>query len=263
MTEVLDTPRLLDAVDVARRALVEDGHAPGDHLHAVPEGDWAAAHYFDAGLVGYRGWRWCVVVAGAPGSTTVTVSEVVLLPGEGALLSPDWVPWSERVAAGDLSPGDLLAAAADDRRLVPNQIDTADEFPADGAEAAAPGLDDIAQISGALGLGRKRLLSPQGRTEAAQRWYDGEFGPTAEMAAAAPFPCCSCGFFIPLSGALRSLFGACANEHAADGRIVAGDYGCGAHSDVPMPSGAGSPAYDAYDDGVLEIVAVGDPGAAS
>lgn len=253
----MDAPRLLDAIDVARAALVEDGHTPGDHRYAVAEGPWAAAHYFDAEVTGYRGWQWCVVVAGAPDTDAVTVSEVVLLPGEGALLSPAWVPWTERVAAGDLSPGDVLAAADDDIRLVPNQVDTADEYPADGVDAPVADPVEIAQVAGEIGFGRRRLLSREGRSEAAQRWYDGDHGPTAEMAVAASFPCCTCGFYIPLSGALRAAFGACANEYAADAQVVSAEYGCGAHSDVPAPKGEGSPAYDAFDDGVLEIVAVG------
>ncbi len=266
----MDGPRLLDAVEVARAALVEDGHEPGAHRQAIAEGEWAAAHYFDADLTGYRGWQWCVVVAGAPGTDAVTVSEVVLLPGEGALLAPEWVPWSERVAPGDLTAGDMLAADSDDPRLVPNHVDTtsallsatavpevADDYPADDVEASAPDPEDLAEVAGVLGLGRKRLLSREGRDVAAQRWYDGEHGPGAEMAVASPFPCCTCGFYIPLSGALRVAFGACANEYSADGQVVSAEYGCGAHSDVVAPSGEGSPAYDAFDDGVLEIVAVG------
>lgn len=251
---VTPEPRLIDAVDVARAALVDDGQQPGEHRMAVPEGEWAVAHYFDADLPGYRGWRWCVVVAGAPGAETVTVSELVLLPGAGALLAPDWVPWVERVASGDLTPGDMLAATPDDVRLVPNQIDTADEFRFDSQDAEP---DDVAQVEGELGWGRHRLLSREGRDEAADRWHDGDFGPESEMARSAPFPCCTCGFYIPLSGALRAAFGVCANEFAADGHVVAADYGCGAHSDVVLPTGDGLPAYDAYDDGALEIVAAG------
>lgn len=269
VTGVTDSARLVDAVEVASAALEAEGQRPGAHRQAVVEDDWAVAHYFDADLTGYHGWQWCVVVAGAPGVDHVTVSEVVLLPGEGALLAPDWVPWTERIAAGDMSPGDLLAAQPDDPRLVPNQIDTADEFsfePVDGADEdidgdVAPGAtdaDDLGQVAGELGLGRRRLLSREGRDEAAQRWYDGDFGPESEMARAAQFPCCTCGFYVPLSGALRAAFGVCANEYAADGHVVSAEYGCGAHSDVPAPKGGdGSPAYDAYDDGVLEIVAVG------
>ena len=41
---------------------------------------------------------------------------------------------------------------------------------------------------------------------------------------------------------------------AADGHVVDATYGCGAHSDTLLPSGAGSPQFDAYDDGAVEVV---------
>ena len=242
----ISSPRLTDAVDVARAALTAEGEQPGDHLGARAEGDWAAAHYFQAELPGYRGWQWCVVVAGAPDSPEVTVSEVALLPADDALLAPDWVPWVERVAPGDLRPGDQLAAPADDPRLVPAQIDTADVSPLDA--------DEIGQVNAEIGLGRKRLLSIAGRADAAQRWYDGEYGPASQMARSARYSCGSCGFYLPIAGALHAGFGVCANEFAADGRAVSAEYGCGAHSDVKAPAGNGSPAYDAYDDGAVEVV---------
>jgi hypothetical protein len=40
---------------------------------------------------------------------------------------------------------------------------------------------------------------------------------------------------------------------SADGHVVDSEYGCGAHSDTPAPAGSGSPAYDPYDDGVLDV----------
>ena len=251
MTDVSDGGRLLAAVDIARAALVEEGQQPGAHRRSVAEGEWAAAHYFDAELAGYRGWQWCVVLAGAPGTDEITLSEIVLLPGEGALLAPPWVPWADRVASGDLAPGDLLAAEPDDPRLVPNHVDTADEF---RFHSESPDPDDVGQVVGEIGLGRRRLLSYEGRLETAQRWYDGEYGPGSDMAQDAPYKCCTCGFFVPLSGALRAAFGACTNEYAADGHVVSAEYGCGAHSDVEAPKGEGSPPYDAYDDGALEII---------
>ena len=76
-------------------------------------------HYFAADLPGYAGWRWAVTVARASRSKAVTVDEVVLLPGEGALLPPEWVPWSERLLPGDLGVGDVVPTPADDDRLVP------------------------------------------------------------------------------------------------------------------------------------------------
>ena len=54
---------LRGAVDAAREAIVVDGGAPGDHVEVVVEDDNSAAHYFTADLPGYRGWRWCAVVA--------------------------------------------------------------------------------------------------------------------------------------------------------------------------------------------------------
>lgn len=242
------------AVDVARDAAVAVGETSvGEHLDAVVEGECTVSHYFSADLPGYRGWVWCVVLATCPtddadGEPVVTISEVALLPGGEALTAPDWVPWSERVAPGDLGPGDTLAAPPEDPRLVPNQIDA--------AELESTGLlDEATDIHLALGLGRRRVLSREGRDEAADRWYTGDHGPDSEMASATRFSCGTCGFYLPLAGALRVAFGVCANRYAADGHVVSAEYGCGAHSDAVAPSGEGSPAYDAYDDGAIEVVA--------
>ena len=242
------------AVDVARDAAVAVGETSvGEHLDAVVEGECTVSHYFSADLPGYRGWVWCVVLATCPtdaadGEPVVTISEVALLPGGEALTAPDWVPWSERVAPGDLGPGDTLAAPPEDPRLVPNQIDA--------AELESTGLlDEATDIHLALGLGRRRVLSREGRDEAADRWYSGDHGPDSEMASATRFSCSTCGFYLPLAGALRVAFGVCANRYAADGHVVSAEYGCGAHSDAVAPSGEGSPAYDAYDDGAIEVVA--------
>jgi hypothetical protein len=49
------------------------------------------------------------------------------------------------------------------------------------------------------------------------------------------------------------MFGVCGNELSADGHIVDFEYGCGAHSDTPAPAGSGSPIYDPFDDGVLDV----------
>ncbi|MGZ6778489.1 MAG: DUF3027 domain-containing protein, partial [Mycobacterium sp.] len=53
----------------------------------------------------------------------------------------------------------------------------------------------------------------------------------------------------------------CANELSADGRVVDSEYGCGAHSDTPAPQGSGSPLYDPFDDGVLDVVVAAAPSA--
>ena len=153
----------------ARQAVVEySGDAVGDYLGVGFEDEASATHRFLATLPGYQGWEWAVVVAAYPGADHATVSEVVLIPGPTALLAPAWLPWEERVKPGDLGPGDLLAPPADDPRLAPGFMATGD-----------PLIDDTAVQ---VGLGRRRVLSAEGRDDAAQRWHDSEHGPDAPMA---------------------------------------------------------------------------------
>jgi hypothetical protein len=233
---------LLGAVDDARAAIVEYSgeNSVGEYLGAAFEDPTAATHRFLAELPGYRGWQWAVVVAACPGASHATISEVVLVPGPTALLAPKWVPWEERVRPGDLGPGDLLSPRADDPRLVAGYTATGD-----------PQIDDVALE---IGLGRRQVLSLWGRKDAAERWHDGEYGPGSAMARGTRRSCRDCGFYVPLGGALGVMFGVCANEYASDGHVVDAEFGCGAHSDTPAPAGTGSPLFDPYDDGVLDLV---------
>lgn len=241
----LPVPAVLSgAVDQARAAVVEfsDPEAVGDHLGVDYEDPSAATHRFIAHLEGYQGWQWAVVVAAHPGAGHATISEVALVPGPTALLAPGWVPWQERIKPGDLGPGDLLAPATDDERLVPGYAASGD-----------PQVDDVAAE---IGLGRRWVMSSHGRSAAAQRWHDGDYGPGSAMARSTKRVCRTCGFFLPLAGSLGPAFGVCGNELSADGHVVDAEYGCGAHSDTPAPAGSGSPAYDPYDDGLLDILEV-------
>jgi hypothetical protein len=52
---------------------------------------------FACRLSAYTGWHWTVSTSDLPGGE-VTVLELELLPGDGALLAPPWVPWTERLA---------------------------------------------------------------------------------------------------------------------------------------------------------------------
>jgi hypothetical protein len=212
---------LAAAVDAARAAAVAaGGESVGEHLGVRGEGDRIATHAFAATLPGYGGWYWAVTVARAPRSRTATVDEVVLLPGADALLAPQWVPWEERVQPGDLAPGDLLPPPPpEDARLVPGYLQSDD-----------PAVEAVAFE---LGLGRERVLSRQGRLDAAQRWYAGDHGPRTAMARHAPGHCGTCGFYLPLAGSLSAGFGVCGNEITeADGQVVSVEYGCGAHSEA-------------------------------
>ena len=161
----------------------------------------------------------------------------MLLPGDAALLAPAWVPWEERVRPGDLSPGDLLPARVDDPRLVPAYVLSDD-----------PAVETVAFE---LGLGREQVMSRDGRLDTAERWYAGDRGPDSPMARQAPAPCGTCGFFLPLAGALAAGFGVCGNEVTdSDGEVVSVEYGCGAHSEVVAEAPRGTDALEAvWDDG--------------
>lgn len=260
-------PALADAVDTARAAAEEeatagndpigspllamevgDGDAVGAHAGVVSESEGAATHYFEAAYPGYVGWRWAVTVATAGPGEPVTVSEVVLLPGPEALTAPAWVPWNERVRPGDLGAGDLLPSEHDDSRLAPGYL--AGEDPA------------VESTAYEVGLGRSRVLSWEGRSEAAERWYAGDFGPDTETARLAPGACGTCGFFLPLAGSMQAAFGVCGNAVApADGRVVHVEFGCGAHSEAEVDtSSTVAVAEVVYDDTTLDYESR-DPGA--
>lgn len=228
--ELVVDPQLAAAVEIARQVLAEDvpNNAIGDHLEVVADADLIATHLFACTNPGYVGWRWAVNVTRVADSDVVTVNETVLLPGNGSLLSPEWLPWDERVAAGDLGVGDVLPTAPDDARLLPGYT---------GADLDETEDDDLAPMLWELGLGRVRVLSVQGREEAADRWAGGDNGPDSPIAKAASDQCSTCGFLIPLDGPLGRAFGLCANEFSpSDGQVVSLDHGCGAHSEAePEP----------------------------
>jgi hypothetical protein len=223
---------VMDAVEFARAAAVDEAGAAnvGVHVAAAMEDERVATHFFECTNPGYGGWRWAVTVVRAPRSKVVTINEVVLLPGDEAIVAPAWVPWSERLRAGDLGVGDVLPPAPDDVRLIPGYAEWED---LQGAGEATP-------MGWEIGIGRLQVLSVTGRDEAADRWQHGDFGPDSEMARSVDMQCSTCGFLLPVSGSLGQAFGVCANMIApADGHVVALDYGCGAHSliqadDVPV-----------------------------
>lgn len=219
------------AVELAREAL-EDVTEPGqvgEHLRVEATGERLVTHVFECTMPGYRGWSWVVVLARASRAKAATVAETALLPGEDAILAPAWEPWSERLKPEDVGADDLLPYREQDERLEQGYEATGDE-------------DEDRVALWELGLGRPRVLSQEGRGEAAERWQAGEFGPRQTSSrgrkGTVPASCTSCGFLMKLSGSLRSEFGVCTNEWSpADGRVVHLGYGCGAHSETGQDDG--------------------------
>ena len=222
----------LAAVDLAREAAVDTAGAigVGEHLGAHADDDRVVSHFFACPHPGYAGWRWSVTVVRASRAKVVTIDEVVLLPGDGALLSQPWIPWAERIQPGDVTPGLLMPTPEDDPRLEPGYTGGEHAAEIDPADASMARV-----VVAELGLGRERVLTRAGRDEAGERWGKGDPGPDNQMTKLAPSVCETCGFFVRLQGSMGLFFGACANAYSpSDATVVRVDHGCGAHSSVPQ-----------------------------
>ncbi|WP_242089152.1 DUF3027 domain-containing protein [Curtobacterium sp. DN_7.5] len=120
---------------LARTALLEvtPDSTVGAFVDAVDEGDDTVSLRFANRMPGYPGWRWTVSVAKI-GEDDPTVLEVELMPGDGSLVAPEWVPWSERLA-------EYRAAQESDG---PEDDDEADDDEADDDESDDDDLDEDA-----------------------------------------------------------------------------------------------------------------------
>ncbi|WP_314651135.1 DUF3027 domain-containing protein [uncultured Microbacterium sp.] len=111
--------RLVGAHDLALQALREITPAStiGPAAGYFVEDDGTVSLRFENRLAGYPGWYWIVTVARVDDDEP-TVLEAELLPGDGSLLAPEWVPWAERLAEYRAHQAELAeqsaAAAADD-----------------------------------------------------------------------------------------------------------------------------------------------------
>jgi hypothetical protein len=102
-----------------------DAVGPLVATHTEPDG--ITVLQFTCGLAGYPGWLWTVALATIDGDAP-TVVEAELLPDEGALVAPEWIPWSVRlteyleaqrkaVEEGTLSEAEVLEVVDDDDLL--------------------------------------------------------------------------------------------------------------------------------------------------
>lgn len=97
---VVADPVLLASRSAARAALEEitDAKSIGADEGYEAHEPHVLTLFFACNLPGYPGWRWAATVARVDEESPVTVLEVELLPGEGAVIAPEWVPWSVRLS---------------------------------------------------------------------------------------------------------------------------------------------------------------------
>ncbi|PVE95040.1 DUF3027 domain-containing protein [Microbacterium sp. TPD7012] len=136
--------RLLDAHDLALDALREITPATsiGPAAGYLLEDDGSVSLRFENRLPGYPGWYWTVTVARVEDAEP-TVLEVELLPGDGALLAPEWVPWAERLADYRAHQIELAEQAAAEAAESGEALDDdADDIDEDAEELDDDDLED-------------------------------------------------------------------------------------------------------------------------
>lgn len=95
-------------------------------LHDITVADDVATVRFATTQGGYPGWLWTVAVAVNPGMEP-SVLETELIPADGALVAPDWVPWADRLE-------EYLAQQAAEAALRGEELDGDDDDDADDDE---------------------------------------------------------------------------------------------------------------------------------
>ncbi len=124
-------PTLLAAVDLARAALLDITPADtiGELVGNVVEGEHVLTLLLDCTMPGYPGWRWTVSLSRVDEDSLPSVLETELTPGDEALIAPDWIPWSDRLA--DYRTAQELAAAV----AAAETLDTDDDDESDDDES--------------------------------------------------------------------------------------------------------------------------------
>ncbi len=89
----------LEQLELAQQALDEiaPAGAVGEARDAVQIAEQVVEIRYASNLESYPDWLWTASLATVEGHPP-TVLELALLPGEGSLLAPKWVPWAERLA---------------------------------------------------------------------------------------------------------------------------------------------------------------------
>lgn len=138
---------LAAAKDVALQGVQEiaPAHAIGLVHHVRAEEERLSTHLFECTLPGYRGWFWFATLSRAPRSRVATICEVGLLPGDDALIAPDWVPWADRVR-----PEDLQENAAQENTAQENAESAEATEAEESAESGEPAENKTAENESAV-----------------------------------------------------------------------------------------------------------------
>ncbi len=94
----------------------------GDPAESTVHDDGVLTLRFQNRLSGYPGWFWTVSLAQVEDAAP-TVLEVELIPGDGALIAPDWLPWAERLAEYQATQAALAAEGLATDDLVTGEDD--------------------------------------------------------------------------------------------------------------------------------------------
>ncbi len=112
--------------------------AVGNYIRTDEEEPGLRSYIFESTLRGYVGWFWSVTIY-QPEGQEPTISEVVMMPGEGALVAPKWIPWSERLADYKALQAELEAQAAVEAAEA--ELEEQEESEAEEGEAEDPVIE--------------------------------------------------------------------------------------------------------------------------
>ena len=180
---------LIAAVDVAREAaegIAEPGTV-GEHLEVVMDGERARDPLLR--LPRRRPTAAGVGRSPSPGAArqkVATVCETNLCRATASVLSPQWLPYDERLAPGDLRAGDILPFSGTTRGSCGLRGDRRRGRRPDGVVGARPGSPAGAVRGGPRGRGPTLVCRAH--------------GPTADVAEQAHDRCSTCGYFFPMAG---------------------------------------------------------------
>jgi hypothetical protein len=155
---MLDTVSASALADLARAALLEITSTDdiGALVSESTDGEGVTTVLFASAMLGYPDWYWTVSIATLPGEEA-TVLEAELLPGDGSLLAPEWVPWADRLedykaAQAAIAAGELAAGDADEDDDDSDDDDDDDDDDIDDDDDDDIDDDELADVPASVGV---------------------------------------------------------------------------------------------------------------